>query len=142
LFERPRAGERAVLVRLGIGAPADPEDIQEFEQLARSAGAVPVAQISGRRDRPDPRFFVGSGKADEIKTAALAHNAVYPIVDAGDMHDAVRRATELCTTVDAVVLSPACARCDMFQNFWHRGRVFRESGASGDAKRLDERRLR
>ena len=44
LFERPRAGERAVLVRLGIGAPADPEDIQEFEQLARSAGAIPVAE--------------------------------------------------------------------------------------------------
>jgi GTP-binding protein HflX len=75
LFERPRAGERAILVRLGIGAPADPEDIQEFEQLALSAGAVPVAKISGRRDRPDPRFFVGSGKADEIKTAALALNA-------------------------------------------------------------------
>jgi GTP-binding protein HflX len=75
LFERPRAGERAILVRLGIGAPADPEDILEFEQLALSAGAVPVAKISGRRDRPDPRFFVGSGKADEIKTAALALNA-------------------------------------------------------------------
>ena len=55
MFERPRAGERAVLVRLGLGAPADPEDIQEFGQLARSAGAIPVAQVSGRRDRPDPR---------------------------------------------------------------------------------------
>jgi GTP-binding protein HflX len=75
MFERPRAGERAVLVRLGIGAPADPEDIQEFEQLALSAGAVPVAKISGRRDRPDSRFFVGSGKADEIKTTAIALNA-------------------------------------------------------------------
>jgi GTP-binding protein HflX len=81
LFERPRAGERAVLVRLGIGAPADPEDIQEFEQLALSAGAIPVAQIGGRRDRPDPRFFVGSGKADEIKTAALAHNADVVLFD-------------------------------------------------------------
>ena len=35
-----------MLVRLGIGAPADPEDIEEFEQLARSAGAIPVAQHS------------------------------------------------------------------------------------------------
>jgi len=70
-----------VLVRLGIGAPADPEDLQEFEQLARSAGAIPVANIGGRRDRPDPRFFVGSGKADEIHAAAVAHNADIVLFD-------------------------------------------------------------
>jgi GTP-binding protein HflX len=81
VFERPRAGERAVLVRLGIGAPADPQDIEEFEQLARSAGAIPVAQISGRRDRPDPRFFVGSGKADEIRAVAAEHNAEVVLFD-------------------------------------------------------------
>jgi GTP-binding protein HflX len=81
MFERPRSGERAVLVRLGIGAPADPEDIQEFEQLARSAGAIPVASIGGRRDKPDPRFFVGTGKADEIKVAAAVANADLILVD-------------------------------------------------------------
>ena len=81
MFERPRAGERAVLVRLGIGAPADPEDIQEFEQLARSAGAIPVVSIGGRRDRPDPRFFVGSGKADEIRAIAAAENAEVVLFD-------------------------------------------------------------
>ena len=81
MFERPRTGERAVLVRLGLGAPADPEDIQEFEQLARSAGAIPVASISGRRDRPDPRYFVGSGKADEIKMVAAAENADVVLFD-------------------------------------------------------------
>jgi len=70
-----------VLVRLGIGTPADPEDLLEFHQLARSAGATPVAQISGRRDRPDPRFFVGSGKADEIKNAAIEHNAELVLFD-------------------------------------------------------------
>jgi GTP-binding protein HflX len=81
LFERPRAGERAVLVRLGIGAPADPEDVQEFEALTRSAGAIPVVNIGGRRDRPDPRFFVGSGKADEIRAAAAEHNADVVLFD-------------------------------------------------------------
>ena len=70
-----------MLVRLGIGAPADPEDIIEFEQLARSAGAIPVANIAGRRDRPDPRFFVGSGKADEIKNLAAEHNADVVLFD-------------------------------------------------------------
>ena len=43
MFERPRSGERAVLVRLGLGAPLDPEDLNEFTQLATSAGAIPVA---------------------------------------------------------------------------------------------------
>ncbi|MEO8063213.1 MAG: ribosome rescue GTPase HflX [Pseudomonadota bacterium] len=81
MFERPRAGERAVLVRLGIGAPADPEDLLEFEQLALSAGAIPVAQISGRRDRPDSRLFVGSGKADEIKNVVVEHNADVVLFD-------------------------------------------------------------
>ena len=68
-------------MRLGLGAPADPEDIQEFEQLARSAGAIPVASIGGRRDKPDPRFFVGTGKAEEIKVAAAAANADLILVD-------------------------------------------------------------
>ena len=70
-----------MLVRLGIGAPADPEDIEEFQQLTRSAGAIPVVSISGRRDRPDPRFFVGSGKADEIRAAAVEHNADVVLFD-------------------------------------------------------------
>jgi GTP-binding protein HflX len=81
MFERPRTGERAVLVRLGLGAPADPEDIDEFTQLAVSAGATPVATISGRRDRPDPRYFVGSGKAEEIRDSAAENSADVVLVD-------------------------------------------------------------
>ena len=72
-----------------------------------------------------------------IRDAVAAHGARYPVLDATDMHDAVRRATELCVAGDAVVLSPACASYDMFQNFGHRGRVFREAVAAVGAKRLD-----
>ena len=64
MFERPQTGERAVLVRLGLGAPIDPEDLEEFTQLALSAGTRPVATVTGRRERPDPRYFLGSGKAE------------------------------------------------------------------------------
>ena len=81
MFERPRSGERAVLVRLGLGAQVDPEDLQEFTQLAVSAGAQPVATITGRRDRPDPRFFMGSGKADEVRAAAVDNAADLILVD-------------------------------------------------------------
>jgi len=72
-----------------------------------------------------------------IREAAAAHRTTYPVIDATDMHDAVRRATELCAPGDAVVLSPACASYDMFQNFGHRGRVFREAVAAVGATRLD-----
>ena len=81
MFERPRAGERAVLVRLGLGMPVKREDLEEFEQLARSAGAYPVATITGRRERPDPRYFVGSGKAEEIAGATRAENAELILFD-------------------------------------------------------------
>jgi GTP-binding protein HflX len=81
MFERPRSGERAVLVRLGLGSPLDPEDLNEFTQLATSAGAIPVASITGRRERPDPRFFVGSGKAEEIRLEAEAQQADVILVD-------------------------------------------------------------
>ncbi|MGD9597716.1 MAG: ribosome rescue GTPase HflX [Steroidobacteraceae bacterium] len=81
MFERPRTGERAVLVRLGLGAPVDPLDIEEFTQLAVSAGAQPVATITGRRERPDPRYFVGSGKAEEIRAGAQLHAADVILVD-------------------------------------------------------------
>jgi GTP-binding protein HflX len=81
MFERPRATERAVLVRLGLGGAVKSEDLEEFEQLARSAGAQPVATITGRRERPDSRYFVGSGKAQEIAGAGREHEAELILVD-------------------------------------------------------------
>ena len=79
------------------------------------------------------------GKAAPLIRAATEEKRVtYPVLDAADMDDAVRRATELCTSGDAVVLSPACASYDMFQNFGHRGRVFREAVSAVGAKRLDQ----
>jgi len=81
LIERPRNGERAVLVRLGLGAHVDPADLEELTRLALSAGARPVATVTGRRERPDSRFFVGSGKADEVRTVAEAHDADVILID-------------------------------------------------------------
>jgi GTP-binding protein HflX len=81
MFERPRSGERAVLVRVGFGAPVDPEDLSEFNQLARSAGATVVATVTGRRERPDPRHFVGSGKAEEIRVVVQQQEADVVLVD-------------------------------------------------------------
>jgi GTP-binding protein HflX len=81
LFERPDAGERAVLVRLGLGAPVSEQEVAEFAALAVSAGAVPVATITGSRRTPEPRYFLGSGKAEEIRVAAEQHGADLVLVD-------------------------------------------------------------
>jgi GTP-binding protein HflX len=81
VFDRPSAGERAVLVRVGLGEAVRPEDLSEFAQLARAAGAQALVTITGRRERPEPRYFVGSGKAEEIKQAAEEHAADVVLID-------------------------------------------------------------
>jgi len=81
LFERPRGGERAVLVGVGIGHPVDPNDTAEFAALAASAGTLRVGQVLASRPRPDPKYFVGSGKADEIRACAEENSADVVLVD-------------------------------------------------------------
>ena len=74
-FERPDGGETAVLVHIDLDAEQDQEDPLEFEELARSAGAIPVLFIRGSRKRPDAGHFVGTGKLDEIAIAVKEHKA-------------------------------------------------------------------
>jgi GTP-binding protein HflX len=81
LFDRPRGGERAILVGVGIGHPVDPNDTAEFKALAASAGALCVGIVLASRARPDPKYFVGSGKAEEIKACAELNEAGVVIVD-------------------------------------------------------------
>jgi GTP-binding protein HflX len=81
LFERPRGGERAVLVGVGIGHPVDPNDAAEFSALAASAGTISVGAVVANRARPDPKYFVGSGKAEEIRAFAEEHHADLILVD-------------------------------------------------------------
>src|SRR5947208_819652 len=52
-----------VLAVLPPGADAT-DEIAEMEELARTAGVEPVAQVVQHRSRPDPRTFVGKGKLD------------------------------------------------------------------------------
>jgi GTP-binding protein HflX len=51
------------------------EDLDEFKELVRSAGADSVAVITGTRHAPEPKYFVGTGKADEIRQSVVAHQA-------------------------------------------------------------------
>jgi GTP-binding protein HflX len=63
---------RAALVGIDFGAVDFAASLDELSLLARSAGAEPVTTITARRSSPDAAYFVGSGKADEVKEACLA----------------------------------------------------------------------
>ncbi len=66
---------------MGIGHPVDPNDTAEFSALAASAGTLGVGLVLASRARPDPKYFVGSGKAEEIRDCAVLNNADVVLVD-------------------------------------------------------------
>jgi GTP-binding protein HflX len=75
LFERPDVGERAVLVNIDFTAHDGNEDPGEFRELVISASVEPVDTVTGSRKQPNPRFFVGDGKLEEIRAAVAAAEA-------------------------------------------------------------------
>ena len=76
------APARVVLVGVdfGNGQHFDPS-LDELALLAESAGDIPCERVIARRKSPDPALFVGSGKADEIKTLVQMHGAECVIFD-------------------------------------------------------------
>ncbi|MGB4347284.1 MAG: GTPase HflX [Burkholderiaceae bacterium] len=58
---------RAVLVGVDFGKGDFLASLEELSLLAKSAGVVPVASVTGKRSSPDSALFVGSGKAEEIR---------------------------------------------------------------------------
>lgn len=80
LGERARvsAGERAILVGLDLGQGAswqERESIEELMELARTAGLEVLRTVLQKRDKPDPAFFIGKGKADELRELAAKAGA-------------------------------------------------------------------
>ncbi|MEY4022194.1 MAG: HflX GTP-binding protein [Pseudomonadota bacterium] len=57
---------RAVLVGVDFGKLDFVSSLEELALLSKTAGAQPVASVTGKRSSPDAALFVGSGKADEV----------------------------------------------------------------------------
>lgn len=64
-FEQHQGSERAVLISVSVQILED-LDVEEFCLLAKSAGAEILEHIEVQRIKPDPKYFIGSGKAEEI----------------------------------------------------------------------------
>jgi GTP-binding protein HflX len=88
LFDRPTSNaafddssekEAVVIVHLNFNDPNFAESEQEFIELVTSTGARIADVVHGKRQRPDPKFFAGSGKIDEIRESVQASNAALVI---------------------------------------------------------------
>lgn len=88
MFERPdiqtafddsSEKEAVVLVHLNFNDPDYEDSQQEFIELVGSTGAKIATIIQGKRHRPDPKFFAGSGKVDEIAEHVMASHAALVI---------------------------------------------------------------
>ncbi len=62
-----------MLVHLSIRSGQ--EDLLELQELAKSAGTDPICVITGSRKSPDPKYYVGTGKLEELKAAIESHEA-------------------------------------------------------------------
>ena len=70
-----RDQRRAALVLVRFTAAKHRQEDEhpgEFEELVRSAGLVPAATITATRERPHPRWFLGTGKVEELAEAVAA----------------------------------------------------------------------
>ena len=62
---------RAFLVSVVVGRVVYQDSAEELSLLVKSDGLEPIGLLEAKRDKPDPAFFIGSGKVDEL--ADLAH---------------------------------------------------------------------
>lgn len=75
MFDRPTGGDAVVLVSVNFGDADYEESLQELRHLAGTAGLNISATLEGKRQSPDPKYFIGSGKADELKVLMAAHES-------------------------------------------------------------------
>ncbi|PJG59331.1 ribosome rescue GTPase HflX [Aeromonas cavernicola] len=66
MFDRYEAGEQAVLVHVNFSDEGEREDLEELKMLVSSAGVNSLGVLTTSRHAPSAKFFVGSGKAEEI----------------------------------------------------------------------------
>jgi GTP-binding protein HflX len=75
MFERPEGGERVLLVHVDFLHVTDKDDLTEFLTLVHSAGVTAMSVITANRKAPDAKYFIGSGKAEEIAVAVEHYDA-------------------------------------------------------------------
>ncbi|WP_395479734.1 ribosome rescue GTPase HflX [Candidatus Curculioniphilus buchneri] len=75
MFDRHHIGNRAILVHIFFSKNKEMEDLQEFQSLVSAAGVISLHIIIGNRQTPNPKYFIGNGKAQEIAEAVKSYQA-------------------------------------------------------------------
>jgi GTP-binding protein HflX len=75
LFDRYEGGEQAVLVHVNFTDENSREDVEELGLLVSSAGVSTLSVVTTSRKSPDAKYYVGSGKAEEIAQTVQAEGA-------------------------------------------------------------------
>lgn len=74
MIDRPKRGERVLLVQLALPQLSADLALAEFKELAESANAEVIATVLGTRSTPEAKYYVGLGKAEEIREQVALHN--------------------------------------------------------------------
>ena len=75
MSNRPERRDRVVLVHINFPTGLMAEDLEEFQELAASAGADVVGVVTGARQTPEAKYFIGTGKAEEIRELVAGSKA-------------------------------------------------------------------
>ncbi len=67
MFERPNEGKSACVISINFGDNDFEESVEEIKDLVLSADMKIVSTLNIKRSAPDPKYFLGSGKAEEVK---------------------------------------------------------------------------
>ena len=89
----------------------------------RDKGAPYEPLVEVMKGRVKHALLIGESSA---RIAAAIGNAL-PVTAVTSLEDAVRQGSSMGEPGDVVLLSPACASFDMFENYEHRGRVFKKT---------------
>jgi GTP-binding protein HflX len=106
MFERPKGGERAILVSLDFGERDYPSKLAELRELAMSAGLEVVSVVQGKRHRPDPATYAGRGKVAELALTVDEQRAAVAVFN-HELSPAQERNLEKelhCRVVDRITL--------------------------------------
>jgi GTP-binding protein HflX len=105
-MDKSSAADAAILVSVDFGSSTYAESLHELQQLAISAKLQVAASIEGKRSRPDPTTYIGSGKVDEI-SQLISQNKASVIIFNHDLSPAQQRNLSLrlnCNVIDRTSL--------------------------------------
>ena len=96
MLDRYEGGEQAILVHIDFREEGEREDLVEFKMLVSSANVNAISIVTGSRSSPDPKYFVGSGKAEEIAQQVALCEAEVIIFNHALSPGQVRNLEKLC----------------------------------------------